>query len=124
MNPEIQKIIDVAVAAAAAEPNNHFKSDLPNIVSKGFSQKLTGLQEFNILIGVTEEGDKELFFGPLSPEDEFIELPADVRWPQLLVKIGMFPSLGQAKKNGWDKDIEPGFSEHKVGKRRIFILKV
>jgi len=37
---------------------------------------------------------------------------------------GAFPSVSQARKNGWDKPIPVGFSEFKVGKtkRRIFIL--
>ena len=37
---------------------------------------------------------------------------------------GAFPSVSQARKNGWDKPIPFGFSEFKVGKRKrcIFIL--
>jgi hypothetical protein len=37
---------------------------------------------------------------------------------------GIFPSVGQARKNGWDKPISPGFSEFTVGKRKlgVFIL--
>jgi len=35
-----------------------------------------------------------------------------------------FPSVSQARKNGWDRPIPFGFSEFKVGKnkRHIFIL--
>ncbi len=37
---------------------------------------------------------------------------------------GAFPSVSQARKNGWDRPIPFGFSEFKVGKHKrcIFIL--
>ena len=37
---------------------------------------------------------------------------------------GAFPSVSQARKNGWDRPVPFGFSEFKVGKRKrcIFIL--
>ena len=37
---------------------------------------------------------------------------------------GIFPSVSQARKNGWNKPIEPGFSKFTVGKmkKKIFIL--
>jgi len=37
---------------------------------------------------------------------------------------GIFPSVTSAKKQGWNKPIPAGFSEHTVGKRKVqvFIL--
>lgn len=81
--------------------------------------------EFNILIGKTIESDKELFFGPLSEEDEFLSFE-DQNFGNLLAQLGLFPSAGQAKKNGWNKDIPEGFTDLEVGKlkTRIVILKI
>ena len=47
--------------------------------------------------------------------------PANETLAHLMVGIA-FPSLTQARKNGWDKPIPPGYSEHKVGKHtRIWV---
>ena len=35
---------------------------------------------------------------------------------------GIFPSVTSARKQGWNKPIPAGFSEHTVGKRRIQIF--
>jgi hypothetical protein len=37
---------------------------------------------------------------------------------------GVFPSIGIARKSGWNKPIPPGFSEFTVGKNRkkVWIL--
>lgn len=32
---------------------------------------------------------------------------------------GIFPSVSQARKAGWDRDVEIGFREYTVGKRRL-----
>lgn len=37
----------------------------------------------------------------------------------LVAKAGAFKSGGDARRNGWDKPIPPGFSEFTVGKRKI-----
>ena len=43
----------------------------------------------------------------------------------IIKEVGHLPSVGQAKKNGWDKPIEPGYTElGPLGKKKfcIFIL--
>lgn len=82
----------------------------------------------NILIGFVEEKDKELFFGPLAEDDgEFITLPLETTYPQVLKQAGVFPSTSQARQNGWDKEVPEGFTIVKVGKglkyREAYILK-
>ena len=39
----------------------------------------------------------------------------------LLVDLGIFPSVGQAKKNGWDKPLELGRHELGPKKKRAFV---
>ena len=69
--------------------------------------------------------DLDLFFGPLSEFDTFIVVPPGTMWSIILAAIGCFPSTSQARKNGWHKEIEPGFTpEFKVGKakRKFFTV--
>ena len=80
--------------------------------------------EFNILIGNPDERNVEVCFGPLLPDDDFIQMDAETRWPQLLKAIGAFRSTSQARKNGWNKDIEEGWSQVRVGRKTICVLKV
>ena len=83
--------------------------------------------DINILIGQgIEETDKNLFFGPLFPEDQFCVMDSRTTWADLLVKFGLFPSKGQARKNGWDMPIPDGWSRVIVGKKRtlICVLKI
>lgn len=89
-------------------------------------------REFNILIGdFVLPTDKELFFGPLKPEDKFFSLHAESIWPDVFAAVGLigpggiFPSKGQARKNGF-VEIPDGWSERTVGKLhfKFFILKI
>lgn len=65
----------------------------------------------------TSEEDKELFFGPIDPDDTFIII--EERWimAHILHKVGIFPSISQARKNGWNKPIPEGFTILTVGKK-------
>lgn len=82
--------------------------------------------EYCILIGDTLETDIDLFFGPITDKDIVLKMDGDIKWPDILVKCGIFKSKTQARKNGWDKDIPEGFTDHFVGKlrKRITILKI
>ena len=79
--------------------------------------------EFNILIGSPTQRDIDLIFLP-TDKDTFVTLPESFQFPHLLKEIGAFKSNTQARKNGWDKPIPDGYTEIKVGRRYIYILKV
>ena len=68
------------------------------------------------------DSDKELFFGPLEEDEAFVAFGGDLTMADLVVEMGVFPSVKQARKNGWAKPIPPGFSAHKIGKRRFHVL--
>lgn len=68
------------------------------------------------------EPDKDLFFGPLEEGDDFTTFGGDLTMADLVVELGVFPSVKQARKNGWAKPIPAGFSAHKIGKRRFHVL--
>ena len=84
------------------------------------------MNEFNFVSETVSTEDKELFFGPLLETDTFIDLEPTDRWCHILARVGLFPSVGQAKKNGWDKEIASGWSEEIVGKKKtkIFVFKI
>ncbi len=76
---------------------------------------------FNIVIGEDKSLVKVLFFDAAGTEEPVNFLPANTRLPQLLKAIGVFASANQAKANGFDREIPPGFSELTLGKRKIRI---
>jgi len=82
--------------------------------------------ELNILIGKgVKESDKELFF---EKGDEFIILPDNATWIDIVVLAEIMPSKTQAKRNNWDKPIDNGFTSQFKGKKAkrklITILKI
>lgn len=87
--------------------------------------KANGFQCVNVIIGEVNEQDINDMFGPLTGEEEFIGTNTDAQWCHLLKELDIFPSISQARKNGWDKPIELGFSEAIFKKKRkiIFIFK-
>jgi hypothetical protein len=86
---------------------------------------LTGGMEVNILIGECHDSWIEALFDPR--EDEFfVRAPEEMLWAHLLAALGCFPSVSQARKNGWDQEIPGGWSEITIGKARrlwIYVLK-
>lgn len=51
--------------------------------------------------------------------DDSIEIQPHWTMANIAVEMGLFPSVGQAKKNGWDEQIPEGFTERKkLGKMK------
>ena len=68
--------------------------------------------------------DLDLFFGPLpkkpsdlTDEDTFHIIEEHWIMAHILHKAGIFPSISQARKNGWNKPIPEGFTILTVGKK-------
>jgi hypothetical protein len=80
------------------------------------------MKSVNYLAGHWDERDKNLFFGPLD-EEEFIVIEGNLL-AHVVAAAEIFPSVGQARKNGWDKPIPAGYSEYIAGKhkKRICVL--
>ena len=83
--------------------------------------------EYNFHSPKLSQEDLLLFLGPFEPTDgDFIPIEDDNMslMAHLLAKIGLFKSVGEAKKNGWNIPIPVGYSEYTVGKRKtkLFIL--
>jgi hypothetical protein len=81
----------------------------------------------NIIIGEEQEGDRDLFFGPLGDSDVFTTFPeGDHLWANVLADLGVFTSRSQARKAGWNRPVELGFSDVTIGKlkHRVTVLNL
>lgn len=80
------------------------------------------MAEFNIIGPKFDPTcDHRLFTSIEEDEDgivpEFTPLiESDRTMAHLLARLGKFQSVGEAKKNGWDKPIPSGWSEFTIGK--------
>jgi len=77
------------------------------------------INEYNFIKSL-HESDKDLFFGPLQDE-EFHLIESNWSMANILTIAGIFPSISQARKNGWNKPIPLGFTDIRVGKMKIRI---
>ena len=73
---------------------------------------------FNFITKKVTEKDIELFFGKVENDDIFIFFDPD-KWvmAHFLYHVGIFKSITQARKNGWNKPIPSGFNFYTVGKK-------
>lgn len=81
--------------------------------------------DYNFIASSQPDTDKELFFGPVTQDDAFFPITDDMSMAHVMAQIGLFPSVSQARKNGWNKPIPDGFTDFRSGKNkvRITILK-
>ncbi len=81
------------------------------------------MNEFNFFSS-SQDSDKDLFFSDQDGvvREEFRPLEEGWIMAHILANIGLFPSVSQARKNGWDKPIPSGFSDFKgIGKNKVRI---
>lgn len=81
---------------------------------------------FNFISSNVSTKDIEDFFCPLDGSEIFYLIQPHYKLYNVMYLSGIFSSLTQAKKNGWDKEIPKGYSEYIVGKnkRKIYILNL
>lgn len=79
--------------------------------------------EFNMVHESVSDKDIELILGPLEPSDgPFIRFDDSWTMAHIMNAAGIFKSVSEARKNGWNKPIPNGFSHHVVTKRKINIF--
>lgn len=78
--------------------------------------------------------DKDVFFGPLTGEEQFVEIDDTTNIFHVLAKAGAFPSANMARKNwkniaksiGWDDvtvtTVPEGFTMFTVGKKKFDVV--
>lgn len=78
-----------------------------------------GRKDIDFIKENTSEEDIDLFLGPVSEnQDQRFDSFENKTLAHLMAEAGVFPSVGQAKKNGWNKPIPLGFSHFIVGKKK------
>lgn len=85
------------------------------------------MKELNFFSENMGKEDIDLFFGPLEPSDgPFIPMPHGWTMAHVICQAGIFKSVTEARKNGWDKPIEKGFQTIEFKKRgvKIHIMKM
>lgn len=89
---------------------------------KLWDDTVDGFQAQGVIIGDAFQADLDILF---EPNDTIVKFKLDVQWPQVLKALGIFKSGSDAKRNGWDKPIDNGWSEAKFKKQRktIFCFK-
>jgi len=76
--------------------------------------------EVNFVSPDIEANDLEMF----GMDDENIILGENWILAHVMHAAGLFPSVSEARRNGWDKPIPPGLSDFTVGrgKKKVWIL--
>ena len=78
--------------------------------------------EFNFVSNMTKVEDIDLFLGPLEPTDgPFITFDESWSMAHVMHAAGIFKSVGEARRNGWNKPIPDGYQHLIVTKRKISI---
>ena len=78
--------------------------------------------EANFVHPLTTSKDKEFLFGPIEEHELFFTIEPTWNLAHIMHAAGAFTSVGEAKKNGWNKPIPPGWSEFVVTKRRVKVF--
>lgn len=86
------------------------------------------MSEFNFVHKNVTKNDVDLFMGPVEPDKDGPFITFDDTWimAHIMHAAGIFKSVGDARRNGWNKPIPHGFTREIVTKRKIhvFILKL
>lgn len=82
----------------------------------------------HITVGPVRDGDLTLFFGQATFDNQsrymHFHFAEKIDWQTLGAFLRWFPSKSQAQKNGWKGELPWGYSEHKKGLIRLFILNL
>ena len=68
----------------------------------------------------TSKKDIDLFLGPINNDQEIIEFELNDKLTiaHFMAQANIFPSISEARRNGWNKPIPSGFNHFIVGKKR------
>lgn len=79
--------------------------------------------EFNFYHPTHTQRTINRLFYPDADDGPYVPLVDGWTMAHVMHAAGLFPSVSQARKNGWDKPIPEGWSEYTVGKlrKRVFV---
>ena len=87
--------------------------------TKLWDDVVDGFQAQGVIIGDAFQSDLD---GLFDADDVLIQFTLGAQWPQVLKALGIFKSGSDAKRNGWDKQIDNGWSEAKFKRQRKIIF--
>lgn len=111
----------VAHARAAAWRVEMFHPDHPPLVNREVMEDMERLAGMIGLQWVFLAGEEDR---PGRPRWSCTALPPDWGMEHIAVMVGVFPSLSQARKNGWNGPPVPGTVKRDVGPSRIHRIEV
>lgn len=104
------------------ENPERFRNEIRDILARRLPKSKSGIDDwtkgkdfFFVKRSITDS-DKELFFGPLTGNEEFIVMEDNWTMAHILVQVGLFSSLSQARKQKEDVPIPSGFTDLQRGK--------
>lgn len=80
------------------------------------------MNEFNFISSNCTDRDIKLFFD----DEKCIRIKDEWNMANIVVEIGIFKSINQAKKNNWGFKIPVGFNHFEIGKnkKQVWILNI
>ena len=79
--------------------------------------------EFNFIGEKVSDEDAELLLGPFEPTDgPVISFPESWTMAHIMHAAGIFKSVSEARKNGWNTPVANGFQHLVVTKRKINVF--
>jgi hypothetical protein len=81
-------------------------------------------REYNFIHKDRPARDRDELLGPLDPtdpNDEVHEFDDSWCWAHVMAKIGVFKSVSEARKNGWNRPFKQGFQQETVTKNKILV---
>lgn len=83
---------------------------------------LNTIKDFNFVSPNTTLWMFDQMFQPIEQGEKFIIIQPNWLMAHVLHNAGLFNSVGDARKNGWNKPIPDGFSNFIIGKKKIKIF--
>lgn len=80
------------------------------------------MHEFNFVAEGVSQYDMDMFLGPIEPTDgPLIRFPKSWTMAHVVHGAGIFKSIGEARRNGWDKPIPRGYQHLVLTKKKIHV---
>jgi hypothetical protein len=75
-------------------------------------------------MNIVTDATPQCWLDSLGVNEDLNVIPHAWEWADVAVALKMFPSKGQARKNGWGGDIERGYTERKTKRHgTLFVAK-
>ena len=123
LNPVVlvnENITDEEIGQIVSASGNERRVTIFDPKVKGERIVLPDFGTFFVGYETSKQNEADEIFSMIHGEDDAAWIvPPSFKMAHLMKRLGLFPSVGQAMKNGWNMDIPFGFSQHIVRINRI-----